>query len=348
MEAYVGRQFVGIDLHRRRSVIVRMTETGEQLSLVRIDNDPVALALEIAKAGTDPQVVLEATYGWYWAADVLSAEGAEVHLAHPLGVKGFAYRRVKNDARDAADLADLLRMGRLPEAWIAPPAVRELREMVRHRAKLVALRAGLKAQVHAVLAKQGLHIQVADLFGVAGRALLERAPLDPPYRARVNSLLRLIDVFGFEIEALTSRLNARLSGDPGYQALLTLPGVGPVLAGIFCAEIGDVHRFPTANHLTAWAGLTPRHRESDTTVHRGSITKQGSKLVRWAAVEAVQKTPADAGWLIAGREQLAARRGRNIATVATARKLLTLVYYALRDGHVRALHARPHHRARSA
>ena len=149
MEAYVGRQFVGIDLHRRRSVIVRMTETGEQLSLIRIDNDPVALALEIAKAGTDPQVVLEATYGWYWAADVLSAEGAEVHLAHPLGVKGFAYRRVKNDARDAADLADLLRMGRLPEAWIAPPAVRELREMVRHRAKLVALRAGLKAQVHA-------------------------------------------------------------------------------------------------------------------------------------------------------------------------------------------------------
>jgi transposase len=156
MEAYVGRQFVGIDLHRRRSVIVRMTEAGEQLSLVRIDNDPVALALEVAKAGPDPEAVLEATYGWYWAADVLAAEGARVHLAHPLGVKGFTYRRVKNDARDAADLADLLRMGRLPEAWVAPPQVRQLREMVRHRAKLVALRAGLKAQVHAVLAKQGV------------------------------------------------------------------------------------------------------------------------------------------------------------------------------------------------
>ncbi|MBV9024070.1 MAG: transposase, partial [Streptomycetaceae bacterium] len=102
---YAGRQYVGIDLHRRRSVIVRQTDQGELLESVRIDNDPVALALEIAKAGPDPEVVLEATYGWYWAVDVLQAAGASVHLAHPLGVKGFAYRRVKNDVRDAADLA---------------------------------------------------------------------------------------------------------------------------------------------------------------------------------------------------------------------------------------------------
>ena len=101
------------------------------MDTVRIDNDPLALAAEIAKAGEAPEVVLEATYGWYWAVDVLQDAGATVHLAHPLGVKGFAYRRVKNDVRDAADLADLLRMGRQPEAWIAPPDVRELREAVR-------------------------------------------------------------------------------------------------------------------------------------------------------------------------------------------------------------------------
>jgi transposase len=219
--------------------------------------------------------------------------------------------------------------------------VRELRELVRHRAKLVALRSGLKAQVHAVLAKQGVRVRVSDLFGVAGRALLEGAPLDPVYRGRVNSLLRLIDAFSFEIAAVSTRLTGQLAREPGYQALLALPGVGPVLAGVFFAEIGDVHRFPTAAHLTSWAGLTPRHRESDATVHRGSITKQGSTLVRWAAVEAVQKTPAHAGWLVARRHQLASRRGANIATVATARKLLTLVYYALRDGRVRALSPRP-------
>ena len=118
--------------------------------------------------------MLEATYGWYWAADTLAGLGASVHLAHPLGVKAFTYRRVKNDERDAADLADLLRMGRLPEAWIAPPATRELRELVRHRAKLVSLRSHCKAEVHAVLAKCGIQVLMSDLFGVEGTKLLDR------------------------------------------------------------------------------------------------------------------------------------------------------------------------------
>ena len=120
MNEYDGKQFVGIDLHRRHSVIVRQTSTGERLSAVRIVNDPDSLALQLEEAGEHPDVVLEATYGWYWAVDALQAAGATVHLAHPLGVKGFRYRRVKNDVRDAGDLADLLRMNRLPEAWIAP------------------------------------------------------------------------------------------------------------------------------------------------------------------------------------------------------------------------------------
>src|SRR5215468_7904218 len=181
VDDYDGPQVVGVDLHRRRSVIVRMTQAGQVLDTVRIDNDPLVLAAEIAKAGEAPEVVLEATYGWYWAVDVLQDAGAVVHLAHPLGVKGFAYRRVKNDVRDASDLADLLRMGRLPEAWIAPRDVRELREAVRHRAKLVTLRSGLKAQVHAVLAKQGVKVMVSDLFGVGGQQLLDRLALDAPY-----------------------------------------------------------------------------------------------------------------------------------------------------------------------
>jgi transposase len=98
---------------------------------------------------------LEATFGWYWAADVLADLGANVHLAHPLG-NNWGNRRVKNDERDAADLVDLLRMGRLAEAWIAPPAIRELREMTRYRHKLSQLRGGLKAQVHAVMGKNGV------------------------------------------------------------------------------------------------------------------------------------------------------------------------------------------------
>lgn len=100
MDEYDGNQVVGIDLHRQRSVIVRQTAEGEQLSAVHIVNDPVALALQIERAGPNPEVVLEATYGWHWVADTLQAAGARVHLEHPLGVKGFRHRRVKNDVRD--------------------------------------------------------------------------------------------------------------------------------------------------------------------------------------------------------------------------------------------------------
>ena len=173
-EWYSGRQFVGIDLHRRRSVIVRMTAAGDHLETIRISNDRDVLSTVMARAGEAPEVVLEATYGWYWAVDASQDLGATVHLAHPLGVKAFEYRRVKNDQRDAADLADLLRMGRLPEAWIAPPATRELRELVRHRAKLVGMRSHCKAQVHAVLAKCGIQVSMTDLFGVEGTVLLDR------------------------------------------------------------------------------------------------------------------------------------------------------------------------------
>lgn len=266
-EGYDGRQYVGIDLHRRRSVLVRMTESGESLETVRIVNDRERLAAVMARAGERPEVVLEATYGWYWAADELAELGAVVHLAHPLGVKAFSYRRVKNDERDAADLADLLRMGRLPEAWIAPPATRELRELVRHRAKLVHLRTNLRCQVHAVLAGQGIAVPVSDLFGVGGTALLDRLELTPAAGLRIASLRRLIEAFDTEIDEVSKVTAARLRADPGYAAVQTIPGVGPVLGAVFVAEIGDVTRFAGPTRLTSWAGLTP---EASRVRHHGA------------------------------------------------------------------------------
>src|SRR5512144_901794 len=200
MEAYAGQQYIGMDLHRRRSVIVRTTDLGGVLEAVQITNSPLALAEVLTRAGEHPEVVLEATYGWYWAADTLAECGAGTHLAHPLGVKAFEYRRVKNDLRDSCDLADLLRMGRLPEAWIAPPATRELRELVRHRAKLVSMRSRHKAQVHAVLAKCGVAVPMSDLFGVGGRDLLDRLQLPTAYTARIASLRRIMDLLDFEID----------------------------------------------------------------------------------------------------------------------------------------------------
>jgi len=232
MSEYAGQQFVGIDLHRRRSVVVRTSESGEVLEAVRILNDVDRLNSVMARAGEDPEVVLEATYGWYWAVDALQAGGAQVHLAHPLGVKAFEFRRVKNDVRDATDLADLLRMGRLPEAWIAPPATRELRELVRHRAKLVGLRSGCKAEIHAVLAKCGVQVPMSDLFSPAGEELLDRVQMPGPYAARVQSLRLLIEDLEDEIDLFTRLTRNRLVADPGYTALQQLPGIGPTLAAV--------------------------------------------------------------------------------------------------------------------
>ncbi len=341
--AYDGRQVVGMDLHRRRSVLVRMTEDGRRLGTARITNSPQELRAQIARAGKSPRVVLEATYGWYWAADTLAAAGAEVHLAHPLGVKAFAYRRVKNDERDAADLADLLRMGRLPGAWIAPPEVRELRELTRYRHKLVHLRTSCKDQVHAVLAKLGIPVTCTDIFGVAGSAWLDGLGLPQPYAGKVTSLRQLIAGLTAEITMLSEVITDLVAGDRGCQVIQQLPGIGPVLAAVITAEIGDVTRFGNAGQLCSWAGLTPRHRESDTKVTRGHVTKQGSRLLRWAVIEAIQHAPADSA-AGAVKGAIIARRGkqaRNIAKVAAARRLLTLVYYGLRDGQIRCLPRTP-------
>src|SRR6478736_8511003 len=242
-ESYGGHQFVGMDLHRRRSVLVRIDESGEVLGCDRILNDRDRLAAVMVQAGEHPDVVLEATYGWYWAADLLAELGATVHLAHPLGMKRWSFRRVKNDFLDSRDLADTYRMGRLPEAWIAPPQTRELRELVRHRAKLVAIRSGLKAQVHAVLAKQGRLPAASDVFGRAGMVWLRSAPLELVYRQRIDSLLELIDAYDGEIETFRTMIANRFTGHRGYRAIQQISGIGPTFAAVFVAEIGDVTRF---------------------------------------------------------------------------------------------------------
>jgi Transposase len=153
-------------------------------------------------------------------------------------VKAYSYRRVKNDARDAADLADLLRMGRLPEAWITPPEIRELRELTRYRQKLVGLRTSCKDQVHAVLAKLGIQVTCSDLFGAWGWAWLDELRLPQPYAGKVTSLRQLIGELNTEITMLTEVIGDVLAGHPGYLVIQQLPGIGPVLAAIIIAETG--------------------------------------------------------------------------------------------------------------
>ena len=329
------RQYVAIDLHKHRSLIVRDNAAGEELSVLRIDNDPVTLLAAVAEAGKEPQVAIEAAYGWYWAVDLLQEAGAHVHLVHPAGLN-WEERRVKNDYRDGRELLDRMHLGKLPEAWISPHDVRELRELVRYRGTLVAQRPSAKAQVKAVLAKHGLHPPVDDLWGPGGTRYLDEVALDEPYAMKVASLRELVTVFNRELALVEAETRRRLADDAGYRAIQVINGVGPILAAIFVAEIGDIGRFESPQHLCSWAGLTPKHRESDEKVWRGRITKKGSTLVRWAAIEAISKIRGGPK-IQADYHRIAERRGKNIARVAAARKLLTLVYYGLRDGEIRCL-----------
>jgi transposase len=165
---------------------------------------------------------------------------------------------------------------------------------------------------------------------------LDSLELDDGYLIRVESLRDLIIAVNDEVVMLDRRIHERLKGDPAYRAVQRIPGVGPILGAVFVSEIGDITRFSNAAQLASWAGLTPRHRESDTKTRRGSITKQGSRLVRWAAIEAALGRRSK-NWLRDDFHRIAERRGTKIAAVAVARKIVTLTFYALRDGEIRCL-----------
>lgn len=168
-------------------------------------------------------------------------------------------------------------VGGVPEAWVPPPAVRELREEVRYRHKLSRMRAGLKAQVDQVLGKEGVIPELKGIWWSGGQRWLDGLVLADAYTNRIGSLQDLIALHDREVAQSDARIHRRLKGHRGYEAIQQIAGVGHVLAAVFVAEIGDVHRFGDARHLCSWAGLTPRLGESDAHSHRGHITKQGSR-----------------------------------------------------------------------
>ena len=282
-------------------------------------------------------VAVEATYGWEWLAELLEDAGYDVHLAHPLRTRAIAAARVKTDAVDAKTLAHLLRADLLPEAYVAPRELRDLRELLRHRIALTAMRAALKNRVHAILAKHGITRQHSDLFGKGGRQFLGELELREPPRRRLDSLLALIDDFDREIEQTTKEIDQRAKADDRVDVLCQIRGVGRYTAMLIIAEVGEIARFPDARHLCAWAGLTPTVRSSDNKARLGHISRQGSPALRWALVEAAQKCTTGGGPLRETFERIAKRRGRKVAKVAVARHILTLSYYGLRDGEIRCL-----------
>jgi transposase len=335
---------VGIDLHRKRSHIAVIDEEGEQLLSRRIINDAQTFLTLLEGVG-ECRVALEATYGWEWLADVLQGAGYELHLAHPMRTKAIASARVKTDAVDARTLAQLLRADLLPEAYIAPRELRDLRDLLRHRVALTRMRSALRNRVSAVLAKNGIERPYSDLFGPGGLRFLAELELRDGPRRRLDSTPALIADFSREIDATSREIDARAHDDPYVPVLCQIRGVGRYIAMLVIAEVGDITRFATARRLCSWAGLTPTVRSSDGKARLGHISGQGSPPLRWALVEAAQHAAGGSGPLRDSYEPIAKRRGKQIAKVAVARRILTLCFYGLRDGEIRCLAPRATARA---
>jgi transposase len=323
--------YLGVDLHRNLSHIVALDQAGEVVLERRFGNSRSEFQRVFGELEPEPiEVAFEATYGWSWFAELLADAGIAGHMAHPLATKAIASGRVKNDAVDARTLAHLLRTNLLPEAWIAPPEIREARRLVRMRVSLVRIRSRLKCQVHALCADAGVPVPVADLFGRRGREFLDELALRPISAGRPAAALRLIDDVGREVAEADRELVRQYRGDDRIRRLTPIPGIGFLTATTILAEVGDIGRFRTPEQLTSWAGLTPTERSSADHTRRGHISKQGSRWLRWAMVEAAAKV-GHAPDLRAFAGPIADRRGVKIARVALARRLLTLAFYALRD-----------------
>jgi transposase len=321
--------YVGIDVHRKRSQVAVIDQDGQVLANRNVANGVETLLGVIGGLPPGTPAAFEAAFGWGWLVELLEDYGFDPHLVHPLQCKAIASARLKNDKVDAAILAQLLRADLLPEAWIAPPAVRQLRAMLRHRAQLVRLRTLLRNRIHAVLADHG-HDRPGGCWSGLGRAWLASLELPAVSREVIEDDLALIDALQVPIDRLDWEVHQQAKADPRVRVLTQLPGVGPFTALVLLAEIGDVSRFGSARKLAAWAGLTPTVRGSDRTVRHGHISKQGSTWLRWILSEAAQTAKRSPQFAVS-YQAIAARRGKKIATTAIARKLLTRAYHLLAD-----------------
>ena len=321
--------YVGIDVHRKRSQVAVVSEDGTVQLNKNVVNGSEPMLRLIGDLPSGTPVAFEAAFGWGWLVQLLEDYGFEPHMVHPLRCKAIASARLKNDKVDAAILAQLLRADLLPEAWIAPPKVRQLRALLRHRASLVRVGTQQRNRIHAVAADHG-YDRSASYWTGPGRGWLAELDLPPASREIVTDCLAVIDGLAPIIDRIDGELHQHAKADPRVTVLRTLPGVGEFTALVMVAEIGDITRFGSARKLASWAGLTPTVRGSDLKVRHGNISKQGSAWLRWVMNQAAQTAKRSPDFA-AIYSSIARRRGKKIATIAISRKLLTRAWHLLAE-----------------
>jgi len=318
---------VGVDLDKHNSQIAVLTDDGEIVQQ-RLANEATLLEKFFAQLPRQTPVAIEASGTWWWLVDLLEQLGHRPVLSNPKQTKAIAAARLKNDRVDAERLALLLRGDLLPTVWIPPTALREARELVRHRIQLVWLRGVIRNRLQAMLARRNLQpTSGKSWLTQRGQRELQQLPLpEAPSRIR-EDCAALLPTLDAQIRRLDVDLVTRWGQDPRVQRLMTIPGIGPFIAIVLVLELGDIHRFATAKRVASYVGLTPRVRGSAGRVRAGHITKEGNRLLRWVLVLAATQAVRRPGPLRAWFHAVKKRRGKKVARVALARRLAEIVFH---------------------
>ncbi len=327
--------YAGLDLSRKRLDFCLLDELGERVEVGAAPPDADglrSLTTRVGRFGEPVFAAIESMNGARFVHDRLELAGWRVEIADAVKVKGLAPLACKTDRIDAWVLAELARRDLVPAIWLPDPAVRAERERARFRLHLVRHRTSLKQRVHAVLLAHGKPCPVSDLFGVAGRDLLERLALPEPWLATVAASLQLIDELDQQIGDCERDLH-RLGVEHRYVPLLvTVPGIGWVLAYTIAAEIGDISRFATPTKLTGYTGLCPRVYQSGGSDRRGALAKNGPRYLRWALIEATMhasRHPLYRDRYQHTKQRLGRQRGAKVAQIDLARRLAEAIWHML-------------------
>jgi transposase len=324
---------VGLDLSRARLDVCLVDDAGELVANTAAPPDADGLRhLADRLRGHRVRGVIESMTGARFVHDTLEELGWEVLVADAQRVKGLAPLACKTDKIDARVLAELSWRDLVPAIWLPDPSIRRERELARFRVHLVRHRTTLKNRIHATLMTFGHPCPVSDLFGLAGRELLDRLAIPDPWRRNVDASLELIDDLELQIASLTCELK-RQGADHRYIPLLvTAPGFGWINAFTVASEIGDIARFASPAKLCGYTGLCPRVIQSGATDRRGPISKHGPRYLRWGLFEAAMnacKHPIYAERYQRTKRRLGRQRGPKVAQIELSRKLTEAIWHML-------------------
>jgi transposase len=324
--------YTGIDLHKKTSFITTVDEEGRVVARRNLPNE-LSMILGYFDALDQPtQVVIESMGSWYWLYDALSQAGHEVMISNPGKTKAIASAKIKNDKVDSHMLAQLLRAGLIARVHVSRLETRQLKELLRHRSKLVNDARRMKNRIHILLMKNNIQQPFSDLFGARGIEYLRQLPLPPTYQEPLKVYLALYLQLEQQIAPLTRQLQQLAKQQPMAKLLMSIPGVGPLVAMTFVAEVEDIGRFASYRKLSAYAGLVPSLDSSAGKDRRGHITKQGSKYLRTALIESAQCVARlRTCRLNAFFRRRIVRSGYSKAVTATAHKILQIAYYVLKN-----------------